>query len=123
MLHKKENLNVIGEKEEPIMGNYPKIENIHQKVYEAASGKPDALNMGNWHTCDTTHCRAGWVVFLAGEAGKKLETHTSTLFAALQIYNVSSSIEVSPVKFFEDNATALEDMKKCADLEIEKNKS
>jgi hypothetical protein len=98
------------------MGNYPKIDNIHQKIYEAASA-PKALDMTDWHTCDTTHCRAGWVVFLAGEAGKKLEAHTSTLFAALQIYNVSSPIEVSPVKFFEDNATALEDMKKCADLE------
>jgi hypothetical protein len=100
------------------MGNYPVIENIHQKVYEAASAKPEALNMGNWHTCDTTHCRAGWVVFLAGEAGKKLENHTSTLFAALQIYNASSKIEVSPVRFFEDNTTALEDMKKCAEAEL-----
>ena len=117
MLHNKQDLNATGEIVEPIMGNYPKIENIHQRVYEAASAKPDALNMGDWHTCDTTHCRAGWVVFLAGEAGKKLEQHTSTLFAALQIYNASSPIEVSPVRFFEDNNTALEDMRKCAELE------
>ena len=99
------------------MGNYPKIENIHQKVYEAATARPESLNMSDWHTCETTHCRAGWVVHLAGEAGKKLEAHTTTLFAALQIYNVSSSIEVSPVRFFEDNATALTDMKNCAELE------
>jgi hypothetical protein len=104
---------------ENIMGNYPVIENIHQKVYEAASHKPDALNMSDWHTCDTTHCRAGWVVFLAGDAGKKLEQKTSTLFAALQIYDVSSKIDVSPVRFFEDNKTALDDMKKCAELEKE----
>jgi hypothetical protein len=119
MLNNKQELNVTGEKAEPIMGNYPVIENIHQRVYEAASARPDALIMDRWHTCDTTHCRAGWVVHLAGEAGKRLEQHTSTLFAALQIYNVSSPIEVSPVKFFEDNATALEDMKKCAELEKE----
>ena len=98
------------------MGDYPIIENIHQKVFEAAS-QPKALDMTDWHTCDTMHCRAGWVVHLAGEAGAKLERQTSTLFAAMQIYKVSSKVEVSPVRFYEDNATALEDMKKCAELE------
>jgi hypothetical protein len=50
-----------------------------------------------------------------------LEKYTSTLFAAMQIYNVSSDIAVSPVRFFEDNVTALEDIKRCAELEINKN--
>src|SRR5436309_3202922 len=35
----------------------PKIENIHQKVFAAVS-LPGALNMRDWHTCETTHCRA-----------------------------------------------------------------
>ena len=91
----------------------PKIENIHQKVFEAASGK-DSLDMRDWHTCDTTHCRAGWVVTLAGEKGKALEEQTSTLFAAMQIYKASSPIRVSPVRFFESNAVALSDMERCA---------
>jgi hypothetical protein len=99
------------------MGNYPVIENIHNKIYEAVTARPDALDMSTWHTCDTTHCRAGWVVHLAGEAGAKLERQTSTLFAAMQIYKASSPIEISPVRFYEDNATALEDMKKCAEQE------
>lgn len=98
------------------MGNYPKVENIHQKVYEAAS-RPNGLNMTSWHTCDTTHCKAGWAVHLAGEAGKRLEQHTSTLFAAMMIYQASSPIEVSPVTFFDDNVSALADMKRCAELE------
>jgi hypothetical protein len=101
------------------MGNYPVIENIHQKVYEAVTERPDALDMTAWHTCDTTHCRAGWVVYLAGDAGKTLEAHTSTLFAAMQIYDASSKIPVSPVRFFEGNETALEDMKRCAGLEMQ----
>jgi hypothetical protein len=99
------------------MGNYPVIDNIHQKVYEAAA-QPDALNMGDWHTCDTTHCRAGWVVHLAGEGGKKLERQTSTLFAAMQIYKASSPIVVSPVRFYESNEIALSDMKRCAEEEL-----
>jgi len=95
----------------------PVIENIHQKVYEAAN-QPKAFDMSDWHKCDTTHCRAGWVEFLAGEEGKALAAKTSTLFAAMQIYKKSSpEIRVFPPRFFEDNETALADMKRCAELE------
>ncbi len=94
----------------------PIIPNIHALVLEAVS-KTDALDMSNWHICDTTHCRAGWVVVLAGDAGKKLEAKTSTLFAAMQIYKKSSNIRVSPTRFFETNVIAMADIKRCADLE------
>ena len=73
--------------------------------------------MDDWHTCDTTHCRAGWVVFLAGKEGSELERQTSTLFAAMQIYKASSSISVSPVRFFESEEKAILDMRRCAELE------
>lgn len=98
------------------MSDIPKIENIHQKIFAAASGE-DALNMADWHTCETTHCRAGWVVHLAGEKGKTLEAHTTTAFAAQLIYNESSSIRVSPPRFYESNEVALADMKRCAEEE------
>jgi len=80
----------------------PVIENIHQKVLEAVSN-PGAFDMSEWHKCETTHCRAGWVEVLAGEAGKKLASKTSTAFAALQIYHASSSIKVAPTEFYRDN--------------------
>ena len=70
--------------------------------------------MGDWHTCETTHCRAGWAVHLAGERGKALEKASSTLFAAMQIYKASSPIKVTPVKFLGSNDAALADMKRCA---------
>ncbi len=79
--------------------------------------------MGDWHTCDTTHCRAGWTVFLAGEKGKALESASSTLFAAMQIYKASSAIGVSPVRFFEKNEIAMADMERCAALEAEAAKA
>ncbi len=94
----------------------PVIENIHSEVLKAASN-PKALDMSTWHTCDTTHCRAGWVVFLAGKEGKELEEKTSTLFAAMQIYHKSSEIKVSPPRFYESNEVAMADMKRCAELE------
>jgi hypothetical protein len=91
----------------------PTIPNIHQTVIEAVE-KPDALNMKTWHSCDTTHCRAGWVVHLAGEKGRALEEASSTQFAAMQIYHASSKINVSPVRFFETNEVAMADIVRCA---------
>ena len=73
--------------------------------------------MGNWHSsCGTTHCRAGWVVELAGGAGKELEAKTSTAFAAMMIYKASGS-RISPCRFYDGNDKAMEDMKRCAERE------
>jgi hypothetical protein len=94
------------------MPETPVIPNIHAAVYEAAS-QPGCLDMRNWH-CGTAHCRAGWVVTLAGEAGKALEAATSTLFAAMQIYRASDPTwRMSD--FFASNKEALADMKRLAE--------
>ncbi len=75
--------------------------------------------MGEWHsTCGTTHCRAGWVIILAGDAGKALEKQLGTPIAAIKIYRASSKIEVKwALRFFESNEDAMADMKRCAELE------
>jgi hypothetical protein len=82
--------------------------------------------MGSWHAdetlkdgayCGTTHCRAGWVVTLAGVAGKKMEDLLGIEVAALAIYHNSSDIHVNPAKFYEENKAALADIKRCAELE------
>jgi hypothetical protein len=76
--------------------------------------------MGQWHSCNTTHCRAGWAVHLAGEEGYALERFHGGLtgHAALLIYNASSpDIHVSPTRFYGTNADAMADMKRCADEE------
>ena len=73
--------------------------------------------MGDWHTCDTTHCRAGWVVTLAGEAGKALEQFFDTPLAAALIYRESSPHKVSMARFFDDNEAAMADMRRMAELE------
>jgi hypothetical protein len=79
--------------------------------------------MVTWHTCHNTHCRAGWVVTLAGEAGKRLEEFFDTPLAAMKIYDASSSLEqISPVKFFDSNDDALDDMKRMAELEAAAHK-
>jgi hypothetical protein len=71
--------------------------------------------MGSWHSaCRTTHCRAGWVVELAGEAGKALEKATTTEFAAMQIYHKSSPIHVPPTRFYGSKEAAMADIIRCA---------
>jgi len=98
------------------LGNAPKIENIHQAVYEAASA-PGALDMGTWHLCGTTHCRAGWVVVLAGDEGKALEDKVGTACAAAAIYLASDPNIGKFPSFYCSNAEALADMKARAEAE------
>ena len=50
----------------------PVVENLDAKIL-AAIDAGGSLDMGAWHTCQTTHCRAGWAIVLAGEKGKELE--------------------------------------------------
>lgn len=90
----------------------PIIENIDAAIYAAAS-QPDALNMSDWHVCGTTHCRAGWAVHLAGEAGYALELFYDTALAAQLIYRASGS-PISPCRFYDTDKDALADMAKRA---------
>lgn len=94
----------------------PKIDNIHTKVFAAVS-TPNALKMDTWHTCETTHCRAGWVVTLAGEEGRALEKFHNTELAAALIYRESSPHKVSAARFYDSNELAMDDMRRMAELE------
>ncbi|MFD2207187.1 hypothetical protein [Kiloniella antarctica] len=76
--------------------------------------------MTDWHTCETTHCRAGWVVTLAGKEGKKLEDKIGTPAAALAIYAASDPEYFTRdgiPDFYTDDETALADMKRLSDIE------
>ena len=73
--------------------------------------------MKTWHTCANTHCRAGWVVTLAGEEGRKLEARFDTLSAAMRIYGASDpNFKINPCRFFDSNEDALADMKRLAEV-------
>ena len=69
------------------------------KVARAALG-PGALDMSTWHTCETTHCLAGWAVALSGPAGKALEAVTSTSVAGAILCPSIAHL------FYADDATA-----------------
>lgn len=92
----------------------PAISNIHASIYAAAS-QPKALDMGDFHRCETTHCRAGWAIHLAGEAGYDLEKRFGSILAAMIIYDASDpAYRISPCDFFVSNEVALENMRQLA---------
>jgi hypothetical protein len=95
----------------------PIIPDIHKAVYAAAS-HPGSLAMENVHTCENTHCRGGWIVTLAGEAGRNLERFYNWELAAMKIYDASApGFKINPARFYDSNAAALEDMKRLAEAE------
>ncbi len=94
----------------------PKIEKIDSAILAAidAGGK---LDMGNWHKCGTTHCRAGWAIHIAGDAGYALEKKLGSSAAGALIY-AKSRPEMPVPDFHCSNETALADLRACAAAEV-----
>ena len=92
----------------------PLIPDIHKAVFAAASD-PNHFDMGAFHSpCGTTHCRAGWVIALAGADGAALESYWGSGHAAWLIYWASDPAIDRRPDFYTRNVTALEDMARLA---------
>jgi hypothetical protein len=76
--------------------------------------------MSGVHECETTHCRAGWVVHLAGEAGYDLQQKFNWELAAMLIYRESGA-PINPARFCDSNKAAIADMKRLAEGDSEKS--
>ena len=70
--------NLRGAKIDPIDGH----EELLKEVAKHALAKDDSLEMSAWHTCNTTHCIAGWATYLHPE-GAELEGQHGTGIAGL----------------------------------------
>ena len=103
------------------LSDVPTIKNIHQTIYTAAK-KEGALDMSDWHTCETTHCRAGWVVHLAGQEGYEIDERIGPAAAATLIYLKSDPTLERVPNFYGGNQEALDDMKRLAEIEAKQNK-
>ena len=88
----------------------PVIPNLDDAIL-AATESGGKLEMDTWHTCETTHCRAGWAVHLAGVAGYALEDRIGSSAAGALIYHASTG---RVPDFFASNETALADIRACA---------
>ena len=94
----------------------PVIPDIHKRLYAAVTETPTSLAMDDWHTCNTTHCRAGHIVHMAGEAGYALERFHNTALAAMLIYDASDpTFKINPCRFYDSNEDAMADMKRLAE--------
>jgi uncharacterized protein YjbI with pentapeptide repeats len=89
----------------------PVIPDLDSKILRLVDGGEGKLEMNDWHTCQTTHCRAGWAVHLAGDAGYALEGKYGPEHAGAMIYRASTG---RVPYFFGSNDDALEDIKRCA---------
>jgi hypothetical protein len=89
----------------------PVVEALDAKMLQVIESGAGTLNMGTWHTCETTHCRAGWAVKLAGEAGDVLEQKYGPEQAGAMIYRASTG---HVPYFYATNEAALDDIRKRA---------
>jgi len=92
----------------------PVIEALDAKILAALDSGAGKLDMSDWHICQTTHCRAGWAITLAGERGKALEAEYGSESAGAMIYRASTG----RVPYFYDTTDrALQDIRTQAALQ------
>ncbi len=89
----------------------PVIPDLDAKILAAIQADGASLNMLGWHSCETTHCRAGWAVHLAGKAGYDLEKRVGPAAAGGAIYRASTGRWPN---FYASDEAALADIKACA---------
>jgi hypothetical protein len=68
-----------------------------------AALEPNALKMAYWHTCETTHCIAGWAIHLAGEEGKALADKFNPHIAGLSLLGPEAALHFYDI---DETATA-----------------
>lgn len=89
------------------------IVNIDAAILAACEADGCRLDMTTWHVCETTHCRAGWAIHLAGEAGRVLEHCVGSCAAGALIYAISRPGKPVP-NFYATNDDAMADLRACA---------
>ena len=98
----------------------PVVSNIDQKILDIIKKDENCLEMSQWHTCETTHCLAGWAVHLAGESGYQLEKLTTPYLAGRLIYEKSRGDGTSP-DFFNSNEGAIRELEEYVRTKNQQN--
>ena len=101
--------------------NIPVIPDIHKAIAAAVTAEGAVLDMRDWHGedghCGTTHCRAGWAIHLAGDAGRALEEKVDPSAAAALIYQASDPALERVPDFHASNMDAMADIMQMAEGE------
>ena len=86
----------------------PVVPALDRRILEMIESGKGMLKMTDWHTCETTHCRAGWAIHLAGKAGYKLERKYDPARAGRMIYLASTG---QAPHFYATDEAALADIR------------
>jgi hypothetical protein len=72
-------------RESKLPSDIPKFsKRLHNKIFKIVVENPDKLKMDAWHTCESTHCYAGWYQHLGGKRVKAaVEKYGIEVFAEL----------------------------------------
>ena len=84
--------------------DYKADPSLKGKVLKAVQAEGCALKMDQWHSCETSHCIAGWAVTLHPE-GKELESKSTTYLAGRLLLGLDHN---ESRIFFTDDAKAME---------------
>ena len=92
----------------------PVIEGLDAKILQLIDSGKGHLEMNTWHRCETTHCRAGWAITLAGAKGLELETKYGPHAAGCMIYRASTG---RVPNFYASNEAAIADIRAQAEMQ------
>ena len=89
--------------------DYQIQEGLLQQIAKIILENPESLEMVDWHTCETTHCLAGWACHLNPVAKKLEETHGTQIAGLLTLgYEAHAN-------FFKKNEEVIEWLKTIKD--------
>jgi Pentapeptide repeats (8 copies) len=71
----------------PASLNFTPDADLIKKVANAALASDESLKMDTWHTCETTHCIAGWAIHLHPEGKRLVENSNECLAGRLLLGN------------------------------------
>ena len=85
----------------------PVIDKPYTAILASIEQPGCSIEMGNWHTCETTHCVGGWTVHKAGKAGYALEKRLGDTAAAAACILRKSRPDAPLPNFYASNKAAL----------------
>ena len=85
--------------------DYQIQDGLLQQIAKIILENPKSLEMGSWHTCETTHCLAGWACHLNPVAKGLEKTHGAAIAGLLTLGYEAHAY------FFKENAETIEWLK------------
>ncbi len=86
----------------------PLIIDLDKRILEDIENNGFFLNQDTWHTCETTHCRAGFSELYAEDVGKEMVKHLGHWLTGALIYKKSTG---RIPNFYASNEDALADVR------------